>query len=132
MLHSSNIHDDLLVHLPCLVDDGWDILILTLLAGGTERHIAVTINISIVHNSAVDAAAVAKTITEVKCEDIQNYWKYFYLVFGDLMWWPGLKKLCLFVCFVFCEISEGVRGTFSKVDSASQIDFSISATFCST
>ena len=64
MLHSSYIQDDLLVHLPCLDDHGWDILILTLLAGGTEAHIAVPI--IIVHHSAVDAAAVAKTITEVK------------------------------------------------------------------
>ena len=65
MLHSSYIQDDLLVHLPCLDDHGWDILILTLLAGGTEAHIAVTINIIIVHDSAVHAAAVAKTITEI-------------------------------------------------------------------
>ena len=66
MLYSSHIEDDLLVHLPCLNDHCWDILILTLLAGGTEAHIAVTINIIVVHDSAVDAAAVAKTITEVK------------------------------------------------------------------
>ena len=66
MLNSSNIQDDLLVHLSCLDDHGWDILIITLLAGGTEAHIAVTINIIIVHHSAVDAAAVAKTITKVE------------------------------------------------------------------
>ena len=131
MLHSSNIQDDLLVHLPCLDAHGWDIFILTLLAGGTEVHIAVTINIIIIHDSAVDAVAVAKTITEENVK-ILRIFKILYLVFADLIWWPGLKKWFLFVCLVFWQISEGVRGTFLKVDSASQTDFSISATFCST